>query len=130
MAVRDSTPHPVEPTSPIPGVAIPARGAAISDALDSLTDSVQLIDSSWRTVYLNKAARRTLREQGMDPDSVIGLHFWDEVYVDGRGTPLQRACIHCMETHEVTELENFYPPWARWYWVRVFPIESGGIAVY
>ena len=29
-----------------------------------------------------------------------------------------------------TELENFHPPWQRWFWVRVFPVESGGIAVY
>jgi PAS domain S-box-containing protein len=132
MAARDSTPHPdVEPSSPVPGVAIPvARGSAIADALDSVTDSVQVIDSNWRTVYLNKAARRTLREQGMDPDAVFGRHFWDELYPDGRGTPLQRAYMHAMEAREVTELENFYPPWQRWFWVRAFPVESGGIAIY
>jgi signal transduction histidine kinase/PAS domain-containing protein len=132
MAARDSTPRPdAEPAPPIPGVAIPVtRGSAIADALDSVTDSVQVIDSNWCTVYMNKAARRTLREQGMDPDSVFGRHFWDELYPDGRGTPLQRAYMHAMEAREVTELENFYPPWQRWFWVRAFPVESGGIAIY
>ena len=38
--------------------------------------------------------------------------------------------MHAMEAREVTELENFYPPWQRWFWVRVFPVESGGIAIY
>ncbi len=112
------------------GVAVPARGVAISDALDSVTDSVQVIDANWRTVYLNKAARRTLRERGIDPDAVIGAHFWDETYADVRGTPLQRAYMHAMEAREVTEVENFYAPWQRWFWVRAFPVESGGIAVY
>lgn len=120
----------MEPAPQAAGVVIPPRGAAISDALDSVTDSVQLIDANWRTVYLNKAARRTLREQGQDPDQVIGRHFWDEIYTDARGTALQRAYIHAMEVREVTELENFYPPWQRWFWVRAFPLESGGIAVY
>ena len=73
MAIPDSSSHPdKEPAPQTAGVVIPARGASISDALDSVTDSVQLIDANWRTVYLNKAARRTLREQGQDPDHVIG----------------------------------------------------------
>ena len=124
------TPEP-QPTPSSAGVAEPvARGAAISDVLDSVTDSVQVIDRNWRVVYMNKAARRTLRDQGMDPDKVIGCHFWDELYPEGRGSPLQRAYMHAMETREVTELENFYPPWRRWFWVRAFPVESDGIAIY
>jgi len=131
MAIPDSTSRPdMEPAPQTAGVAIAPRGASISDALDSVTDSVQLIDANWRTIYLNKAARRTLREQGQDPDNVVGRHFWDEVYTDARGTALQRAYMHAMEKREVTDLENFYPPWQRWFWVRVFPVESGGIAVY
>jgi PAS domain S-box-containing protein len=131
MAIPDSTSRPdKEPVPQAAGVVVPARGGSISDALDSLTDSVQLIDSNWRTIYLNKAARRTLREQGMDPDQVIGRHFWDEIYAETRGTPLQRAYINAMEARQVTELENYYPPWQRWFWVRAFPVESGGIAVY
>jgi PAS domain S-box-containing protein len=110
-------------------VVIP-HGATISDVLDSVTDSVQVMDENWLMTYMNKAARRTLREQGMDPDALIGRHCWDDLFPEGRGTPLQRAYIHAMETREVTELENFHPPWQRWFWVRVFPVESGGIAVY
>jgi PAS domain S-box-containing protein len=131
MAAPDSSSHPdTEPVPAVTGSAAPVRGGSISDALDSVTDSVQLVDANWHTVYLNKAARRTLREQGQDPDHVLGKHFWDEIYTDARGTPLQRAYMHAMQAREVTELENFYPPWQRWFWVRVFPVESGGIAVY
>jgi signal transduction histidine kinase len=131
MAIPDSSSRPDPAPAPqAAGVVMPARAGSISDALDSLTDSVQLIDANWRTVYLNKAARRTLREQGTDPDQVIGRHFWDEIYAETRGTPLQRAYINAMEARQVTELENYYPPWQRWFWVRAFPVESGGIAVY
>lgn len=129
-----ATPDPALTSNPAPpaadvGVAIP-RGATISDVLDSVTDSVQVLDANWRMVYMNKAARRTLREQGMDPDALIGGHCWDDLFPEGRGTPLQRAYVHAMETREVTELENFHPPWQRWFWVRVFPVEASGIAVY
>jgi signal transduction histidine kinase len=130
MAVPDPD-LSAEPAPPAAGVAIPvARGAAISDVLDSITDSVQVFDASWRMTYMNKAARRTLREQGMDPDAHIGGHCWDELFPEGRGTPLQRAYMHAMQSREVTELENFHAPWQRWFSVRVFPVESGGIAVY
>jgi PAS domain S-box-containing protein len=126
--------HPTPETATAPpsaGAAEPvARGAAISDVIDSVTDSVQVLDRNWRVVYMNKAARRTLRAQGMDPDAVIGRQYWDELYPEGRGGPLQRACINAMETREVTEVENFYPPWGRWFWVRAFPVESDGIAIY
>jgi PAS domain S-box-containing protein len=129
MAAPDPNPS-VEPVPQAAGSAVLPRGAGISDVLDSVTDSVQVLDANWRMTYMNKAARRTLREQGMDPDTLIGRHCWDELFPEGRGTPLQRAYMHAMETREVTELENFHPPWQRWFWVRVFPVESGGIAVY
>ena len=130
MAAPDPNPS-AEPPPPAAGVALSLpRGATFSDVLDSVTDSVQVMDANWRLLYNNKAARRTLREQGMDPDSVLGRHFWDELFPEGRGTPLQRAYMHAMETREVTELENFHAPWQRWFWVRVFPVESGGIAIY
>lgn len=130
MAVHHSTPA-AEPKPESQALAeVSARGSSISDVLDSVTDSVQVLDSSWRVVYMNKAARRTLREQGMDPDTVIGRHYWNDLHPDGRGSPLQRAYMHAMEMREVTELENFHPPWRRWFWVRVFPVESNGIAVY
>jgi PAS domain S-box-containing protein len=131
-----ATPEPTNPSAAqsdqsVAGVAAQlARNAEISDVLDSITDSVQVIDGNWRIAYMNKAARRTMREQGLDPDAMLGRHCWDDLYPDGRGTPLQRAYMHAMETREVTELENFHPPWQRWFWVRVFPVEAGGIAVY
>ncbi len=132
MAASESTSQSeLQAVQPLAGVAAPlVRTAEISDVLDSVTDSVQVIDANWRIAYMNKAARRTMRERGMDPDSMIGRHCWDDLYPDGRGTPLQRAYMHAMESREVTELENFHPPWQRWFWVRVFPVESSGIAVY
>jgi PAS domain S-box-containing protein len=132
MAAPESASRPdIQPVQLVAGApAPPLRIAEISDVLDSVTDSVQVIDANWRIAYMNKAARRTMRERGMDPDSMVGRHCWDDLYPDGRGTPLQRAYMHAMESREVTELENFHPPWQRWFWVRVFPVESSGIAVY
>ena len=129
MGAADSSPPEQNPALQQAG-AIVLRPATVSDVLDSVTDSVQVLDANWRMAYMNKAARRALREQGLDPDAMIGRHCWDDLYPDGRGTPLQRAYMHAMESREVVELENFHPPWQRWFWVRVFPVESAGIAVY
>ncbi|HEY7642305.1 MAG TPA: ATP-binding protein [Steroidobacteraceae bacterium] len=129
MAAPDPT-RSTHPAPPAASAAIVLPRGAIPDVLESVTDSVQVLDANWRMTYMNKAARRTLREQGMDPEAVIGRHFWEELFPEGRGSPLQRAYMHAMETREVTELENFHAPWQRWFWVRVFPVESGGIAIY
>src|SRR5919112_1126528 len=108
MAASESTSPSELPAVQLAGaVASLVRIAEISDVLDSVTDSVQVIDANWRIAYMNKAARRTMRERGMDPDAMIGRHCWDDLYPDGRGTPLQRAYMHAMESREVTELENF-----------------------
>ena len=72
MAASESTsPSELQAVQTLAGAVAPlVRTAEISDVLDSVTDSVQVIDANWRIVYLNKAARRTMRERGMDPDAI------------------------------------------------------------
>ena len=69
MAAPESTSHPSfkQPSRRLALQRHCVRTAEISDVLDSVTDSVQVIDANWRIAYMNKAARRTMREQGMDP---------------------------------------------------------------
>jgi PAS domain S-box-containing protein len=96
--------------------------------LDSITDAVQVIDERWRLVYQNEASREIFRRQGVDPAATLGRHFWDEVFPDIRGQPVQRAYLHAMQSREVTEFETYYEPWQRWFWIRIFPLQQGGIA--
>jgi PAS domain S-box-containing protein len=130
MAASQFTPEADVTPEPQSAAAVVARDASISHVLDSITDAVQVLDASWRVVYMNSAARRTMREQGMDPDSVLGRHYWDDLYPEGRGTALQRAYVRAMEEREASEVENYYGPWRRWFWVRAFPVDSNGIAIY
>jgi PAS domain S-box-containing protein len=96
--------------------------------LDSITDAVQVIDEHWRLIYLNEASRQIFLRQGVDPDATVGRHFWDELFPDARGGPVQRAYLEAMESRKVTEIETYYEPWQRWFWIRVFPLQQGGIA--
>src|SRR5688572_11866042 len=58
MAASESTsPSELQAVQPLAGAVAPlVRTAEISDVLDSVTDSVQVIDANWRIAYMNKAA--------------------------------------------------------------------------
>ena len=75
---------PLPSAEPVPQRrALPFRSRAAPRSRTSSTASPtpsRCWIANWRMIYMNKAARRTLREQGMDPDTVIGRHFWDDLY--------------------------------------------------
>jgi PAS domain S-box-containing protein len=104
--------------------------ARARQVLDSITDSVQVIASDWRLTDMNAASRRTLIAQGLQPDRLIGQHFWNDIFPAARGTQAERECTRAMTERVAVEFENFYAPWQRWYAIRIYPVESGGIAIH
>jgi PAS domain S-box-containing protein len=55
------------------------RALLLTEALDSLPDAVTVLDYEFRVRYLNAMAARSLREAGIEPDSVVGKVLWDAV---------------------------------------------------
>ncbi|GEM_PF-296107 len=98
--------------------------------LESITDSLLVLDADWRVTYMNAATRRTLVARGMQPDDVIGKHFWNEVFPHARGTRIEREYKLAMSERVAVEFDYLYEPWQRWYAIRAYPVEEGGIAIY
>jgi PAS domain S-box-containing protein len=103
----------------------------VEQVLDSITDSLQVVDAGWRLTYMNEASRRTLLARGLNPEELIGKHFWDEIFPELRGSKVFAEYHRAMNERVPIELENFFEPWRRWYSIRLFPVvESGGLAIY
>jgi two-component system CheB/CheR fusion protein len=102
----------------------------VARILESITDSFYVVDSDWVFTDLNAAARRIFKSQGIDPDSLLGKNFWTEAFPDTCGTALEVEYRRAMHDRVAGELDYFYPAWQRWFSLRVFPIEEGGITIY
>ncbi|MEO7599125.1 MAG: ATP-binding protein, partial [Opitutus sp.] len=56
--------------------------------------------------------------------------YWTEVFPDTRGTPLEPLYRRAMAERVAGELDYYHLAWQRWFTVRVYPIEAGGITIY
>ena len=101
-----------------------------ADILQTMTDGFEIIDHKWRLAYMNDAARRMLREQGRDPDVLIGQRIYEDVFPDAQDSPAHRQLQRVMNERVGVEFDNFYGPWRRWYHVRAYPVQHHGIAVF
>src|SRR5262245_16406784 len=95
--------------------------------LETLTDGFVSIDSNWRYVYLNPAAKRMLQELGVT--DVIGKHIFDEVFPNSRETESAKALKRTMSERVPQEIESFNPQFQRWYASRFIPTPNGGVSI-
>ncbi|HUR47574.1 MAG TPA: PAS domain-containing protein [Candidatus Saccharimonadales bacterium] len=110
------------------------RLAKVSDAktravLESLSDGLHVIDSAGRITFFNAAARRKLAEHGEDAESLLGRPFFEvfpETLKLEAGLTLQKT----LRERVPTEAVSFYPPWQRWFSVRSYPTEDGGVSTF
>lgn len=98
------------------------------EILEAMTDGFQAIDAHWRYTYANGVMKRMWEAQGAD-SNVSGKHVFD-AFPAARNTDLGRAFVRAMTDRVPVEIESFYPPFGRWYFVRCFPTADGGIAVF
>ncbi|HEX4934093.1 MAG TPA: PAS domain-containing protein, partial [Gemmatimonadaceae bacterium] len=89
--------------------------------LERISDGIVGLDRSWRYVYLNTQAGRLL---GRSPESLLGKHIWTE-FPDGVGQPFHLAYERAMSTGETIALEEYYPPFGRWFENRIYPSPEG-----
>ncbi|HEX2852544.1 MAG TPA: chemotaxis protein CheB [Opitutaceae bacterium] len=102
----------------------------VARILESITDSFYVVDAEWVFTDMNAAARRVFKSQGIDPASLLGKNFWTEAFPDTRGTRLEVEYRRAMRDRVAGEFDYFYAAWQRWFSLRVFPIEEGGITIY
>jgi PAS domain S-box-containing protein len=97
-------------------------------ALDCLVEGFQIIDASWRYVYVNPAAARHGRREA---SALIGKSMVD-AYPGIDQTPLFASLRTCMEerTSQVIENQFTFPDGStQWFELRIRPVPAG-ICIY
>jgi PAS domain S-box-containing protein len=91
------------------------------DILERVSDSFVALDAEWRYTYVNEKAAATF---GRTPDQLIGKHIWTE-FPEGVGQPFYHAYHKAMETQQAINIEEYYPPYDRWFENRIYPSPDG-----
>jgi PAS domain S-box-containing protein len=100
-------------------------GQAITQILDSITDSFIALDGEARFTYLNRQAERFF---GKDRTELVGRILWEE-YPEALASPLHEHFRRVIESRTAVECEEFYRPKSRWLEIRAFPA-GPGVTVY
>ncbi|MGJ3263012.1 MAG: PAS domain S-box protein [Salinarimonas sp.] len=94
--------------------------ARLSNVLESTTDSVMVLDRSWRFTYLNSRAAAQIGSGA----PLVGRTIW-EAFPGARGTPFFDAYTQAMETGRPTRADAFYEPLGAWFEANAYPSAEG-----
>lgn len=93
---------------------------AQENMLETISDGFLNLDKNWICTYLNTNAAIML---GKKPNQLLGKEIWDE-FPEAVGGPFYEAHQRAMATQKAVELEEYYPPLDKWYWVKIYPSED------
>jgi len=94
---------------------------SLVDVLESMTDAFVSLDRDWRYTYMNQKAGIIFSR---DPADMIGRNIWNE-FPDGVGQPFQKNYEKVMTERVAINMEEYYPPYDKWFENHIFPTESG-----
>ncbi|MFL5699855.1 MAG: ATP-binding protein [Ktedonobacteraceae bacterium] len=110
---------------PFPDETKLAFDRQILAALESINDGFIVLDTCWCYTYLNRAAETMLQKKRED---LLGKNIW-EINPEAVGTTFWEKYHEAADAQTMVEFEDFYPPFGKWFHVRVYPSEAG-LAVY
>lgn len=102
-----------------------ARDRALG-VLESITDGFFTLDKNWCFTYVNPTGEILL---GAKQEELLGKSHWD-LYPTMKGTMGEREYRRAVREGVAVEFETFYVPWQKWFAVKAYPTEAGGISVY
>ena len=102
-----------------------ARDKAVG-VLESIQDGFFTLDRDWCFTYVNAAGEQLL---GAGREELLGKNHWD-LYPATLGSHGEREYRRAVRERVPVEFEIFYDPWQRWFAVKAYPTEQGGISVY
>jgi PAS domain S-box-containing protein len=111
-----------------PAKLLEAEGHA-TRTLNSITDGFEVLDANERFIYVNPAARAMLAEQGIKADDLIGKQYLTEAFQEACDDESGRGFRRAVRERVPVTVENFYAPFNRWYAIRFFPSEEGGLSM-
>ncbi|HHT9135336.1 MAG TPA: HD domain-containing phosphohydrolase [Candidatus Avalokitesvara rifleensis] len=97
----------------------------VTHILGSITDAFFALDREWRFTYVNPEAERHLQKK---QEELIGRSIWDE-FPEAVNTTFYREYRKAMSEQVGVVVEEFYPPFNRWYEARAYPSKEG-LSVY
>ncbi|MBW4509878.1 MAG: PAS domain S-box protein [Scytonematopsis contorta HA4267-MV1] len=98
-----------------------AARAKLVDFLESTTDAFVALDSNWKYTYVNQKAGQIFNR---NPENLIGKNIWEE-FPEGVGQKFYHAYHQAINYQELIKIEEYYPPWERWYENRIYPSREG-----
>jgi PAS domain S-box-containing protein len=93
----------------------------IADTLEHISDAFVSLDTEWRYTYINAKACELLERK---PETLIGKCIWDE-FPEGVGQSFYHAYHKAMAEQIPIDIEEYYPPWKRWFENRIYPSATG-----
>ena len=88
---------------------------------ERITDAFVALDKNWRYTYLNAKAGQLF---GRRPEDLVGKHIWTE-FPEGVGQKFHLAYERAMTDQQPVFLEEYYPPYDRWFENRIYPSREG-----
>ena len=101
-----------------PGPRLPQT---VADILESMTDAFVALDRDWHYLYVNRRAGEMF---GRAPEDLVGKHIWTE-FPEGVGQPFHLTYEKAMREQTFKTLEDYFPPFGRWFENRVYPSPEG-----
>jgi PAS domain S-box-containing protein len=93
----------------------------MADILESMTDAFVSLDRDWCYTYLNQRAGQLFDR---DPQDLTGKNIWEE-FPEGIGEPFYHAYYKAIAEQKFAQLEEYYPPYDRWFENRIYPSKEG-----
>ena len=117
-ALSADSSHPVER---LPTLASDRHFGEMARILERISDAFVALDSNWRYTYVNQQAAEIF---GRRPEDLIGRHIWTE-FPEGIGQPFYHAYYRAIAEQVPIEIEEYYPPYDRWFHNRIYPSQDG-----
>jgi PAS domain S-box-containing protein len=88
---------------------------------ERVTDAFVALDRNWVYTYVNTKAAQVF---GRTPEQLVGKHIWTE-FPEGVGQPFQLAYEKAMADQQPIILEEYFPPYDKWFENRIYPAPEG-----
>jgi PAS domain S-box-containing protein len=86
-----------------------------------MTDAFVALDAKWVFTYVNPKAAEIF---GRKPEDLIGKHIWTE-FPEGIVSTFNKVYSQAMAEQRFIQIEEYYPPWDRWFENRIHPSPDG-----
>jgi PAS domain S-box-containing protein len=101
------------------------NAAEINEVFERVSDAFVALDKDWRYTYVNEKAGQILnRPRG----TLIGKNIWTE-FPEGVGQIFYRAYHLAMEKQHYIHVEEYYPPFDKWFENHIYP-STGGLSIF